>query len=322
VGALTIAVTGAAGFVGQAAVAEARLRGHRAVALQRRAGQAPAGWAADPGIAVVAGDLAQGGPRLEAALAGANAVIHAAAAMRGDAAAMARDTVAATAAVMSAAAPGTRIVLVGSLSVYAGRGVPPGGTLDEDSPRETRPWRRDAYTRAKIAQEDAARAIAAARGLPLWVIRAGAVYGPGHLWNAHLGPAFGPVLLCPGGGGQVPVIHVAHLARALVAAAERPPRGDGVVNAVEDDLPDRKAYLAALRAGPRLVLPLPWRLPDAAAAVLAPLGDRLPGLLRREVIGARLMPRRYANRRLHDWLGWSQELPFAAAMARSQEGEA
>jgi len=54
---------------------------------------------------------------------------------------------------------------------------------------------------------------------------------------------------------------------------------------------------------------------------LTPLGPRLPGLLRREVLRARLMPLRYANVRALA-LGFRAEAGFEAAMADARRARA
>lgn len=299
-GALSLVVTGAAGFLGRAVCAEAAARGHRPRGVVRRPGQG--------GDAVC--DLAEGVP--PALLAGADAVIHCAGALAGDAARMERDTVAATRALMAAArAAGVPVVLAGSMAVYAGR---PGAVIDEDSPLEPEPEARDAYTRAKLAQE----AVARAAGVPLRIMRLGALWGPGRLWNAHLGPRLGPVLFLVG-RGPIPLAHVSHAASALLSAAEGRWEGTEVINVLDDDLPDARRFLAALPDPPRLVLPLPFALLDRAAGLLAPLGagGRLPGLLRRPVLHARMAPRRYSTARLHA-LGWRPRLDFAQGMAEAR----
>ena len=310
-GGLTLLITGAAGFVGRATVAMARSRGHIVRAVVRRAGAAPSAWQRDPGISVHGVDLAEPGAALDAALVGVDAVIHAAAALSGDDAVHARDTVLATRRLVAAMPQNMPLVLVSSLAVYAGD-LRPGSLIDETTPLEPLPALRDAYCRAKLAQEEIARA----QGR-LLILRPGAVWGPGHLWNAHLGVALGPILLQMGSKGPVPLCHVDHCALGLVLGAERWD-GPEVVNVIDDDLPDRARYVAALRQGgwPKLVLPLPWQLPDLVAAREAP--TRLPGLLRRPALRARMMPLRYDNEALHR-LGWEPLHGFDAGMQAALE---
>ncbi len=310
-GAMNLLVTGAGGHVGQAVVARARARGHRVRALFRGAGDP------DAGIEVLRVDLAA--DALDAALDGIDAVIHAAAALTGDEARMRRDTVTATRALMQAVgrAGVPRVVLVGSMAVYGTQGLRPGAMVDESTAPEDRPDLRDAYCRTKMAQEGVARDAARENGTELWLMRAGAVWGPEHLWNAHLGLALGPALARIGAGGEIPLVHRDRCADALVAAAETAPAGIEVLNLLDADRPDRERYVAALRRGgwPRIVVPIPWRALDLAARVMAPLAPRLPGLLRRPVLRARLMPLRYCDRRLRERLNPSPAPDFEAAMA-------
>lgn len=285
-GQLSVLVTGAGGTVGAAVVLAAVARGHVVRGLVR----------ADVDLAT--GDL---GPYL----AGVDAVIHCAASLHGDDAVQARDTGLATArliAAMQGLNPPPKLVLVSSLSVYAGD-LPPGSLIDETTPLEPNPAQRDAYTRAKLAQEGA---VLASR-LRNCIARVGAVWGPGRLWNAHLGVPLGPLLIRIGSGGQVPLAHVQNVALALVMLAET---GTGVINVVDDDRPSPRDYVAALRGGgwPKLVVPVSWRLFDWACALPLP-----GGLFRRPTLRARMMPRRYSNARLHD-LGWSPVIGFAAGL--------
>ncbi|MCC7321192.1 MAG: NAD-dependent epimerase/dehydratase family protein [Rubellimicrobium sp.] len=285
-GGLSLLVTGADGFLGRAVVAAARARGHEV----RRLTRGPGGD--------VACDLAEGVP-LEA-LRGVARIIHCAGALTGDDARHRRDTVEATRLIAAARVP---MVLAGSIAVCDGMAR----VVDETTPPDPRPHLRDAYTRAKIAQEKAA-----AQGQPLRILRLGALWGRGRLWNAHLGLCAGPLFLRLG-RGEIPLSHVTNAALALVIAAEGDWSGVEIVHVVDDERPDAARYLAAMPGRPRLVLPLPFALVDLAAILAAPLGARAPGLLRRPVLHARMAPRRYDNARLHA-LGWRPVTGFDAGM--------
>jgi len=288
-GALTLLVTGAGGFLGHAVAESARARGHRVRTLTRR-----------PGGDVVC-DLVEDLP--PAATEGIDRILHCAAALTGDAAVMQRDTVQAT---LNVAAAGLPLVLAGSIAVYDGMAA----AVDESTPLEPHPELRDAYTRAKIAQERAAA------GSALRILRIGALWGPGQLWNAHLGPRTGPVLWRIG-RGEIPLAHVRNAALAMVIAAEGTWSGTEVFNVVDDARPDARGWLAAMKDGgfhPPFAIPLPFAALDLTARALSPFARSLPGLLRRPTLHARIAPHRYANARLHA-LGWAPAVSLAEGMA-------
>lgn len=292
-GALRLAVTGATGYLGRAVVTEARARGHSVRALLRDARRAPAEWSQDAGIERIEGPLER---LLPSTLANVDVVLHLAAVLSGDDAAHERETLAPMRALlqsMAECAPVPRLVLAGSLSVLGG--MREGDTVTETTPLEPAPQHRDAYARAKLAQEAMARDHAQTTGAPVAILRIGAIWGPGRLWNGHLGVAVGPLLIRTGSGGQVPLAHVTRAARALVSSAERPGQGVQIVHVLDSDLPDRARYIAALRQGgwPRWVLPVGW--PVMRALSLLGKLPGVPGLLRAPVQRARIMPLRYVS---------------------------
>lgn len=312
-GALTLLITGAAGHVGRASVARALAEGHIVRALIR-GGVEPAGHAR---LTVMRADLAR--DDLTAAVQGVDAILHCAAAMSGDDAAMARDTVAATERLTRAAgAAGVgHIVLAGSVAVYGLARLSEGTIVDEDTGLESDLKNRDAYTRAKLAQEHEV----VAGPCPATILRIGALWGPGMVWNAHIGVAKGPVLLCLGRDGQIPLAHIDRVAAAMVRAAETGPSAANPLNILDTDLPDRPRYLNALQAGgwPKLVLPVSWRLLDAIAARLPEM--RRPGLLRQATLRARMAPMGWTGARAEAALDLPPQPGFERLMADALSAE-
>jgi nucleoside-diphosphate-sugar epimerase len=329
-GEMTIMITGAAGYVGRATVAAAREAGHDVVAVVRLAGVVPDGWVDDEGIEVVEADLSDPSciPALD--MEGINAVIHAAATLSGDDTEQERNTLDATHHLCEAirtADEKPRLVLVSSISVYSGMDLPNNLLIDESAALERNPGQRDAYCRAKLEQEDICVSTAVDIGLELRLMRLGAVFGPGRLWNAHVGPGLGPFVLRLNKGGEIPLCHIAHAAEALVRAAETPVHAgpDGaidVLNLVDDDLPDRIRFLNAMaRTGwPKVIVPVHWRLFDLLAGILAWLPAR-PGLLRRETLRYRMASACYPNARLKSRLNLPETPAFEHAFALSLQSE-
>ncbi|MCF3593741.1 NAD(P)-dependent oxidoreductase [Rhodobacteraceae bacterium LMO-12] len=312
---LTIAITGAGGFIGTACVNAALKRGHHVRALIRRDTPDFA-----PEVSRILLDLSKDEAKLASALKGVDAVIHTAASLRGNPETMARDTVKATENLLNAmrkSAPDARLVLVSSITVYDADAF----EITEDTPLDPSPTSRDIYAQAKLAQEACLKAYDG----ETWIARPGAVFGPHHLWNAHLGHCIGPLLIRLGGPGEIPAISVENCADALVLAAETPVTGNSprALNLVDSDLPDRTRYLAALgNAAPRFQLPLSWKIPAVVGKFLSmapPLANRLPGLLHPRTLRARMGEKRYSNARAEQDLNWHPRQPFEATMRTAVE---
>ena len=152
-----------------------------------------------------------------------------------------------------------RLVLVSSFAVYDVAALPPGGHLDEQTPLAAPDDPRGPYIAAKLAQE----AIVRAAGLDWRIVRPGLVFGPERMWFYHLGLHLHRRLwLSLAGDATLPLTWIDNCADAVVAALETDSSGC-TVNVVDDDLPTRSAYLAALGRHSRpspVVLDLPWGL--------------------------------------------------------------
>jgi nucleoside-diphosphate-sugar epimerase len=354
----TILITGATGFLGARAVAAARAKGLRVRATARRGAALSAAFGGDAGVEIVALDLACADEAaLAGLLSGVSVVIHCAAAMAGDDAAHDAATVAPTRALaraMAAARAETgaggrpRLVLISSFSVYGYDAIPAGACLDETLPTEPDPHLRDAYCRAKLAQEAAAIAAAQQGGLEVCILRPGAIYGPGRTGTARLGIAKKGILLMIGGGAAVPAVHVDRCAEAAVLAATVPlhggatsvwpgdlPMPDGagrveICNLVDDAPPSQAEWAAALIAGGALRRAI--TIPGGLAAKLVKLAALseivsprvpalLPGLVQAPNFASRFKGLRHSNARAVDRLGWRPGIDFRADMARAMAGE-
>ncbi|RFP88104.1 NAD(P)-dependent oxidoreductase [Rhodobacteraceae bacterium 63075] len=310
-GTLKILITGAGGALGRACVEEALARGHEVVALRRRAGETPqgaTGWTSDL-IDGLPGD----------ALANVDAVLHIAASVSNDPAALKRDTIDATRALtnsLAALAEKPLVVLASTISVYDAD-LPRSLPVKESSALETRAGDREPYMRAKLYQEQCVQDA----GITAWALRIGAVYSECNFWNAHIGFRKGPLLVSLGRNGEVPTVHLNDAAGALLSAAETDPMGQfEAVNIVEDVPPKRREVIAAL--APAIHLPLHWSLLIPFANVAHRLfGARAPGLLQPRILRARMSNRSYDNSRAKSRLGWQPERRFGE-MTSKPEGPA
>jgi len=325
----TILITGANGFLGRRIVAAARAHGLPVRALVRRpAPDAP--WAGDDGVEEIVRDLSAPGAL---PMDGVGAVIHAAATMQGDDVAHATGTLAPTRALLDAmAGTAARLVLVSSFSVYGYAALPAGCALDETVPVEPDPHLRDAYCRAKLAQEAMVAEAVQHHGLTARILRPGAIYGDSHLWTARLGLRKGPLAILLGGRAAVPAVHVDGCAEALVLAAiaPPPPRSDiptpnggalDLINIVDDSAPDQARWLAAIapRIGAKRTIRIPAKplfmlakILGLAEIIFPALPRRLPALMREGALSARIKPLRYPNHRARERLSWTPGADFDA----------
>lgn len=328
-----IAVTGANGFVGRACVAEARRRGHPVLALCRSAPLPE--WEADAGVTVARIDLSTEAERLPALLTTARALIHAAAFMGDDPQMLARDTLAATGAVLAACrAADIRLVMISSLAVYDTDALSPGDAVTEASPLIAlspdaldRPEAylrsaRDPYAGSKRLQE--AMMVQDGEAEDDWILRPGAIWGPGRSWHALQGFWASRLFVTIGSEGELPLAHVDHVARVAVDCAQTAPQGAPVLNVFDDDRPTRARFLTAHRrcyGWPRFNVTVPFGAWLALVRLLKPMASRLPGLFREPILRARMMPLCYPNTALRSALPGEDRDSFEGLMARTREAE-
>ena len=311
---MSVFLTGAGGFLGSAIIDAASEDRRDLIALFRP----KSGVIADherSGLAPVLGDLRQPGAWQEA-LSRASAVIHCAAAPSGDFPTQLAGTVLATENLLaSLPAHLERFVHVSSFSVYDFSAPRIGGRLDEDTPLESRPLRRDAYTMTKLIQERMIRAHCRAMGIPLVVVRPGAIYRHVGDWDHGRALRAGPFDLIFAPLASMRLIHVEDCARAIIAALDAKVCGELVVNLIGDETTNhwshhRRARRSGVDTG--IPLPVPYifiRMAGVAAMVASTLlfkgRARLPELLDLPRQQARWRPLRYSSRRAKAALNWS-----------------
>lgn len=320
---MRIFLTGAAGFLGRAVARAAASEGHEVIAMHRPT--SPLGFDGhSSGIIPIPGDLRENGAWREQ-LAGAESVIHCAAAAAGDLPTQLAGTVLATENLL-AALPETinRFVHISSFSVYDFEAPGIRGTLDERTPLESRPLRRDAYTQTKLIQEAMVRAHCRARGIPLVVIRPGAIFGPGKDWEFGRAMRAGPFDLIFAPLARMRLVHVDDCARAVVAAVSAPVECELIVNIVGSAPPTHWGYHRQGRREGALLgraIPVPYvllRMVGGAARLASRAffkgRARLPELIDPPRLQARWRPLRYANTRAKSSLGWDDKVGLTDAI--------
>jgi nucleoside-diphosphate-sugar epimerase len=287
--------------------------GHDVVALVRSTPAGTEHWGDD--VTIVHGDLRFAGEWVHA-VRSVDAVVHAAAAAAGDRSTQLANSVVATERLLTALDPtsGVHVVHVSSFSVYDYGSLRVGGTLNEESPLEPHPEQRDAYTEAKLRQEQLVVEWMRLHGAGGVVVRPGAIVGPRKTWECGVSLRVGRLAFVVAPRAEFRMVGVENCADAIVAALEV--RCDMVefINVIDDDLPSHAGYFRECRriAGLDLVLiPVPWRMLRALGSALETLSRwflgsrlRLPEILDRPRQDARWKPLRYPNGRARAVLRW------------------
>jgi 2-alkyl-3-oxoalkanoate reductase len=265
---MTALVTGATGFLGGSLVARLLAHGSEQVRCLVRPGSQTAHLeqlaVGTSSLTLVRGSLATPDAAM-AALGDADVVYHLAAGTGGAAADLFLNTVVASKNLPEAVLRRPRlpkVVLVSSLGVLGTAEMPRGALVDEDTPLEPHPERRDLYSQAKLRQEQLFREYQERHKFPLVVLRPGAIYGPGGTpIPSRIGLNLPGIFLHLGGHNQLPITYVDNCAEALVVAGQRAGATGETYNVVDDDLPTSAAYLRRyqqeVRALRTVALPYP-----------------------------------------------------------------
>lgn len=264
-----VALTGGSGFVGSHAAEALLAAGYRVRALVRRPHQP--GWLSGLDVEPVPGDVREA-ESLARLVDGAVAVVHVAGktSARSEAEYLEANAVGTghLARATARLATGAHFLLISSQAAggpsVEGRAVCSGDTCRPVS----------AYGRSKLAGE---KELAAVPGLGFTVLRPSSVYGPREraIKDLFSASARGMVPLLAGGKPRVQFVYALDLARAIVAAIAREPRGEVFFAAHPEVLDYRQIArtLAELRRPPARLLPVPAGL-VRAAGTLAGLSSR------------------------------------------------
>ncbi len=314
--AMKVLVTGAAGFLGRQVVRALRQRGHEVRALVRPQ-TPPSREPASPGVEEFRADLCSS-PDLQGACEGVQAVVHLAAKMRGDDQSIVDTAVRGTERLLKAMEQMgvKRMVLASSLSVYNWGAA--NGVLHEDSPLETRPETRDAYTTSKILQEQLARDRCSRRGIALTVLRPGFIWGAGREYPPTIGQRTGPFHVLIESGRQLPVVHVENCADAFAAVLDVEHVAEGTFNLIDHPNITVRCFVRDYlrRSGQfGVIFSLAYPLGFALVTIIhglapGPLRKRLPGFVVPARFEARYKPVQIDGARLRDTLGWRPPISY------------
>lgn len=256
---MKILITGANGFLGAATVKRLLTRGHKGIRCLVRPGsdhsRLDALEAEYPGgIEIFTGTLSRPDDCAKS-LDRVDVVYHLAAAVGGAPADMFLNSPVATKNLLEAMldtmhASGRTIKLVhcSSFSVYGVALLPRGAVVDESTPLEPHPERRDVYSHTKHRQEEVVWDYFR-QGIPTAVLRPGVIYGPGggSPMSTRVGLNLFGLFLHLGRNNLIPLTFVDNCAEAIACVGETSRFNGDVYNVVDDDLLTAKAYLKRYR---------------------------------------------------------------------------
>jgi len=322
-------VTGGSGFLGRHLVAELQARGDSVTAMMRPSTAMRRG-PVEGGTGVLACDLRRPPQDLAGSLAEFDAIYHLVAAAGSGWREAFESNVAATEKLLDAlAAAGWRgrFVHVSSFAVYGANQLPRGATLDESTPLEPEPGRRDDYAWTKLLQERLIRdRLGELDGVELVVVRPGAIYARERRFQYRLGRPLGEhAVLMLGGGIPMPLNYVENTASLLAECGRNPAAAGETFNAVDPSPPTQRAYLRAWRrSDPQLkVIPFPlWAyrlLARGLERAEARSGGRTapPAFLQPYVMEPSLRRLSYDVSRATALLGWEPPVSPEEALLRT-----
>jgi nucleoside-diphosphate-sugar epimerase len=217
-----------------------------------------------------------------------------------------------------------RLVSVSSFSVYAS---PARCTLDEQCPMESRPHLRgDAYTFAKVKQDEIVMELGGKYGIPFVLVRPGVVYGPGNEGiHGRVGIGTFGLFLHLGGSNPLPLTYVENCADAIVLAGLNRNIDGEVFNIVDDQVPSSRQFLRLYKRHVRHFRSI--YVPHAASYFLCYLWEKYSAWSQGQLPPAfnRLMWRTYwrrtgySNAKAKRRLGWVPQVPTAEALRRHFE---
>jgi nucleoside-diphosphate-sugar epimerase len=217
-----------------------------------------------------------------------------------------------------------RFVNVSSFAVYSTRKLKRGALLDESCAIQNPPHGRgDAYSYAKIKQEELVLDYSRRTGIPSVILRPGAVYGPGkRSITGRVGIDTFGVYLHLGGSNRLPLTYVDNCAEAIVLAGTTPGIDGEIFNVVDDDLPPSRRFLRLYKKNVRrfLSVPVPFPLAYLFCTLWEKYSDwsegQLPRVFNRDRCSAEWKGQRYSNEKLKKLVGWSPRVPSEEGLQR------
>jgi nucleoside-diphosphate-sugar epimerase len=329
---MKVLVTGAAGFLGMAVVERLLARGFTDIRCTlRRQADIPkledllTGYP-NASLEYCVGNLRHREDAIRA-VRDAKIIFHLAAGKGGAPADLFLDTVVASRNLLEAIDTNepVRVVLASSFGVYGFAGLGGGSRVNESTPLEPHPERRDPYSHAKLRQERMFHEYQKRDGFELVILRPGVIYGPGGShFSDRVGLKIGKLLLQLGGTNVLPLTYVDNCAEAIVVAGTHARSAGQVYNVHDDNLPTCRQYLCAYRKHVANVrsLRIPYTVLRIGTRILEKYNryskGQLPSIFTSYKISAQWRGFRFDNSKIRS-IGWRQLVTTSEGLQRAFE---
>jgi nucleoside-diphosphate-sugar epimerase len=212
------------------------------------------------------------------------------------------------------------VVLVSSFGVYGVAGLRRGALVDESTPLEPHPERRDPYSFAKYRQEALFREYQQRCGFELVILRPGVIYGPGggH-FSTRVGVGLPGLFLHVGGSNLLPLSYVRNCAEAIAFVGDSREAANQVFNVHDDGLVTAARYLSLYRRKVRRIRSV--RVPYQVMLAISRLVEwyhhyskgQLPAIFTPYKSSTLWKGNRFSNQKLKS-AGWKQLVPTEKAL--------
>lgn len=328
---MKILLTGSNGFLGGALLGRLLARGARDVRCFVRPGndtsriESLGGDHPDAAIEIFHGNLVSK-EDAAACMRGVDIVYHLAATMKGSPAEIFLNTVVTSKNLLEHLHDDIKkVILISSFGVYGVADLPADSLIDEGTPLETQPEKRDVYSHAKWRQEKLFRDYQGQRKFPLVVIRPGVVYGPGGgAMSARVGLNLFGLFLHLGDNNLIPLTYLDNCAEAIAVAGESPDSIGESYNVHDDALPTAKAYLRRYRQNVEKLkyVPVPYSVMKRLSAVVERYHHfskgQLPAIFTPYKAANLWKKHRFSNEKIKS-IGWQQIVSTEEGLARTFE---
>jgi nucleoside-diphosphate-sugar epimerase len=211
-----------------------------------------------------------------------------------------------------------RFVNISSFAVYTNA---ESRCLDEESP--VGEIGGDAYTFAKVKQDELITEYGRRFGIPYVIVRPGSVFGPGkEAITGRVGIDTFGVFMHMGGSNRIPLTYIDNCSDAIVLAGVMPGVDGEVFNVVDDDLPTSRQFLRQYKRNVKRFRSI--YIPRPVSYVLCRWWERysnwseeqVPPLFNRRRWNSEWKATHYNNEKLKAKLGWTPKVSMQEGLSR------